>query len=184
VSEVNGLALGAVAAGSVFLYAALKGKTVVGSVQALIKGQAPSTSASSNPVPIASDIANAAAAASGSVTLGGAGTPVITGGGSKAQNIALAQQMAAARGWTGQQWNDLFALWDRESARTWSPTVTNPTSGAYGIPQSLPADKMASAGADWQTNPATQIKWGLDYIAGRYGTPSAAWAHELSNNWY
>ncbi len=63
--------------------------------------------------------------------------------------------------------------------------MTNPVSGAYGIPQALPADKMAGAGADWQTSAATQIRWGLGYIAGRYGTPCSAWAFERSHvpNW-
>ena len=66
----------------------------------------------------------------------------------------------------------------------WQVTATNPGSGAYGIPQSLPASQMASAGPDWRTNPATQIKWGLTYIHDRYGSPSGAWAHEQSHNWY
>jgi hypothetical protein len=60
----------------------------------------------------------------------------------------------------------------------------NKSSGAYGIPQALPGSKMASAGADWQTNPATQITWGLGYISARYGTPCAAYAHLQSSNWY
>ena len=63
-------------------------------------------------------------------------------------------------------------------------TAENPSSGAYGIPQALPGSQMASAGADWQTSAATQIKWGLTYIQGRYGSPCGAWAHEQSNGWY
>jgi hypothetical protein len=65
-----------------------------------------------------------------------------------------------------------------------SPPSHNASSGAYGIVQSLPASKMATAGADWQTNYQTQIKWGLDYIKQRYGSPSAALAFHLANNWY
>jgi resuscitation-promoting factor RpfB len=101
-------------------------------------------------------------------------------------NEALANSMAAAAPyhWTGPETTCLDKLWARESAGTWSPTVTNPTSGAYGIPQSLPASKMAAAGADWQTNPATQIRWGLGYIAATYGTPCGAWSHEEAANWY
>jgi hypothetical protein len=76
----------------------------------------------------------------------------------------------------------LNSLWERESG--WSVSSTNATSGAYGIPQALPAGKMASAGADWQTNPATQIRWGLGYIADRYGSPCSAWSHSQSFNWY
>ena len=59
-----------------------------------------------------------------------------------------------------------------------------PASGAYGIPQALPGSKMASAGADWQTNPATQIKWGLGYIKAIYGNPCSAWAFEEANGYY
>jgi Transglycosylase SLT domain len=88
---------------------------------------------------------------------------------------ATAQQMAAAVGWTGSQWSCLDALWQHESR--YITTATNPSSGAYGIPQALPASKMATAGADWRTNPATQIAWGLSYIQGRYGTPCAAWSY-------
>lgn len=76
----------------------------------------------------------------------------------------------------------LDSLWERESG--WNHTARNPSSGAYGIPQALPADKMASHGSDWQTNPATQIRWGLDYIDNRYGTPCGAWSFWQANNWY
>jgi hypothetical protein len=79
------------------------------------------------------------------------------------------------------EWTCLLDLWNQESS--WLYDAENP-SGAYGIPQSLPGDKMASAGADWQTNPATQIKWGLGYITGTYGTPCNAWDHEVADGWY
>jgi resuscitation-promoting factor RpfB len=96
--------------------------------------------------------------------------------------VALGEQLAAARGWTGAQWDCLAWLWTRESG--WNTYALNTQSGAYGIPQSLPASKMAAAGADWQTDPATQIRWGLAYIAATYGTPCAAWAHEEASSWY
>ena len=100
-------------------------------------------------------------------------------------NEQLANEMAArGYGWRGHQRSCLDWLWTRESAGTWSPAVTNPESGAYGIPQSLPADKMASAGPDWQTSAVTQIRWGLGYIDGRYGSPCTAWSHELAVSWY
>ncbi|GAA1175750.1 hypothetical protein GCM10009584_16470 [Ornithinimicrobium humiphilum] len=95
---------------------------------------------------------------------------------------SIARSMLASYGWGDDQFGCLDALWQRESG--WSHTATNPSSGAYGIPQSLPASKMASAGADWQTNPATQIRWGLGYISGRYGSPCNAWAHSQSVGWY
>ena len=88
----------------------------------------------------------------------------------------------AAHGWGPDQFACLDALWSRESG--WSTTAGNRSSGAYGIPQALPASKMASAGADWLTNPATQISWGLGYITARYATPCAAWAHSQATNWY
>ncbi|WIB25220.1 lytic transglycosylase domain-containing protein [Curtobacterium sp. MCSS17_015] len=94
---------------------------------------------------------------------------------------AIAQQMVTARGWGNDQYSCLVSLWNKESG--WRVNAYNP-SGAYGIPQSLPGSKMASAGADWQTNPATQITWGLNYITGVYGTPCGAWAHSVSYNWY
>ncbi len=100
----------------------------------------------------------------------------------KGTNRALGQQMAAARGWTGDQWACLDNLWARESG--WSHTAENRSSGAYGIPQALPGSKMAVYGDDWRTNPATQIEWGLAYVGGRYGTPCGAWSHFLTKNWY
>ncbi|MFE0630138.1 transglycosylase SLT domain-containing protein [Streptomyces sp. NPDC058864] len=67
---------------------------------------------------------------------------------------------------------------------TWNPYAVNPSSGAYGLVQALPGSKMASAGADWRTNPATQIRWGLDYMNGRYGSPCGAWSFWQANHWY
>ena len=84
--------------------------------------------------------------------------------------------------WGKSQFECLSSLWTRESG--WRHKAKNSSSGAYGIPQSLPADKMASAGKDWKTNPATQIKWGAKYIKSRYGTPCDAYAHSKSHNWY
>jgi hypothetical protein len=94
----------------------------------------------------------------------------------------IAEQMLSQFGWSSSQFSCLQPLWEHESG--WSVTAENPTSGAYGIPQSLPASQMSSAGADWQTNAATQIRWGLTYIQGRYGSPCGAWSHEESGNWY
>jgi resuscitation-promoting factor RpfB len=95
---------------------------------------------------------------------------------------AIGRDLAAARGWGAEQFRCLDALWTRES--NWNVYADNPSSSAYGIPQALPGSKMASAGADWATNPATQITWGLGYISGRYGTPCGAWGHSQSVGWY
>lgn len=94
---------------------------------------------------------------------------------------AIGAQMVAAHGWGTDQFNCLVSLWNKESG--WNVYASNP-SGAYGIPQALPGSKMSSAGADWQTSAATQITWGLGYIAGHYGTPCGAWAHSEADNWY
>jgi hypothetical protein len=79
------------------------------------------------------------------------------------------------------QYTCLDDIWSRESG--WRYNAEN-ASGAYGIPQALPGSKMATAGADWQTNPATQIKWGLGYIQGRYATPCDAWSYWQAHGWY
>jgi hypothetical protein len=94
----------------------------------------------------------------------------------------VAEQMLSQFGWSSSQFACLEPLWAQESG--WSVTAENPSSGAYGIPQALPGSKMASAGSDWQTNAATQIRWGLTYIQGLYGTPCGAWAHEQADGWY
>ncbi len=94
----------------------------------------------------------------------------------------IGKQLAAARGWGDDQFACLLQLWNEESG--WRVNAQNVHSGAYGIPQALPGSKMATVGADWQTNPATQITWGLNYIAGRYGTPCAAYSHKSSSGWY
>lgn len=100
--------------------------------------------------------------------------------GAEPRSIARAQ--VAARGWGADQFSCLDRLWTKES--NWNPSAQNRSSGAYGIPQALPGSKMGTVAADWRTNPATQITWGLNYIEGRYGTPCGAWAHSQAVNWY
>lgn len=95
---------------------------------------------------------------------------------------AAARAMLADFGFADSEFSCLSSLWTRES--NWTFTATNSSSGAYGIPQSLPASKMASAGADYRTNPATQIRWGLGYIKGTYGSPCGAWSHSQATGWY
>ncbi len=95
---------------------------------------------------------------------------------------AIAYAMLQSMGQGDDQYSCLVALWNRESR--WNVYAHNASSGAYGIPQALPGEKMASAGADWATNPVTQITWGLGYINGRYGSPCASWAHSEESGWY
>jgi murein DD-endopeptidase MepM/ murein hydrolase activator NlpD len=90
---------------------------------------------------------------------------------------AMARQMVP-----GDQFTCFSNIVDHESS--WNYQAQNPSSGAYGLVQALPGSKMASAGADWQTNPATQIKWGLNYMNERYGSPCGAWSFWQANHWY
>jgi hypothetical protein len=94
----------------------------------------------------------------------------------------IAMGMLGSYGWSSSQFSCLDPLWNQESG--WNVYASNPSSGAYGIPQALPGSRMASAGADWQTDAATQIRWGLGYIQGTYGSPCGAWAHEQADGWY
>jgi resuscitation-promoting factor RpfB len=170
---VDGMALGMTIAGGVLLWSGIQNVTIQDVLSQLARGTVPakgpaesftgsnSDSPASTPAPADTSAHSASAAA----------------------NQAIARVLAAPYGWsTGQQWADLVSLWNRESG--WSVTATNQSSGAYGIPQALPADKMASAGSDWQTSATTQIRWGLGYIKDTYGSPSAAWSHEESAGWY
>lgn len=100
-------------------------------------------------------------------------------------NREIGQQMASEKGWTGDQWLCLEKLWTNES--NWRHTAANyQGSGAYGIPQALPASKMASHGEDYLSNPRTQIAWGLDYISARYSNPCGALSfwNSKSPHWY
>jgi resuscitation-promoting factor RpfB len=118
---------------------------------------------------------------------GGAQTSVIG-----SSNVALGQRLAGRYGWgAGPQWACLDELWTRESG--WSQYADTRKTGldprgaavyAHGIPQARPAAKMAAAGPDYMTDPATQIRWGLGYIASAYGTPCGAWSHETRDGWY
>ena len=94
----------------------------------------------------------------------------------------IAQALLSTYGWSQDQFGCLDSLWERESH--WNPFAENSSSGAYGIPQSLPGSKMATVASDWRTNPVTQIKWGLGYIEDRYGSPCGAWGHSQGHGWY
>nr|WP_237280549.1 hypothetical protein [Subtercola vilae] len=119
--------------------------------------------------------ADAAAAAAAAEALAEANTP--SGAKATAENLASSEY-----GWGSDQFSCLVSLWQKESG--WSYTASNGSSGAAGIPQALPGSKMASIASDWQTNAATQVAWGLKYIASSYGSPCSAWSHSQSVNWY
>jgi hypothetical protein len=122
-------------------------------------------------------------AAAGGGTGGTGGTVYVTStppNPNTAQSIAY--NMMASFGFDPKTYfGCLLNIWNRESG--WRYDAEN-ASGAYGIPQALPGRKMASAGADWQTNPATQITWGLNYIKAIYGNPCRAWGFEEANGYY
>lgn len=138
----------------------------------------------------AREAAAAAAAASSSGSSSNSGGGGDSGGGDTGGGVnvdpgsaqAYARGQLGNYGWSDGQFGCLLNLWNQESS--WRADATNPDSGAYGIPQALPASKLAAAGADWRTNGNTQIDWGLSYIQDRYGSPCDAWAHEVAHNWY
>ncbi|MFF5154993.1 transglycosylase SLT domain-containing protein [Streptomyces sp. NPDC000348] len=124
----------------------------------------------------AKERAEAKAAASRSATRDASSFPVQSSY-TVAEVQAMARQLVPA-----DQFQCFSNIVDHESS--WNYQADNPTSDAYGLVQALPGSKMSSAGADWATNPATQIKWGLGYMNDRYGSPCGAWNFWQANNWY
>ncbi|MCZ9882514.1 aggregation-promoting factor C-terminal-like domain-containing protein [Arthrobacter sp. B2a2-09] len=128
-------------------------------------------------------ISSGGGGSSGGGSFGGGGGG---GGGNVVDDPSGARQYASSRlgayGWGQDQMQCLSLLWTQESS--WMTDATNPSSGAYGVAQALPADKYYSAGSDWLSNYRTQIDWGLGYIRDRYGSPCNAWQHEMGFNWY
>ena len=170
-SSIDGVGLTLLAVGGAFIYAGVKSYSIVAVIQNAITGKpfgtgiVPTSSVTNEP----------------STPVVGGPAPNLSG------NQGLGQTLAAKYGWNaGAEWTALVQLWNQESS--WNNHADNPSSHAYGIPQALPYTKMPKAAwpesAGGQSDPTAQIKWGLDYIKGRYGTASAAWAHETSNGWY
>ena len=109
-------------------------------------------------------------------------SPIELDGGTKGNYEAYAITQFGQYGWGDLEIYPLIKLWNRESG--WNPNSHNKSSGAHGIPQALPASKMAAFGSDYYTNGNTQIRWGLNYIYNRYGSPTNAWGHFCSSGWY
>ncbi|MFF2204520.1 transglycosylase SLT domain-containing protein [Streptomyces sp. NPDC058145] len=118
----------------------------------------------------------ALAAATAGMAMSAAPAQAATDSASSARTIAHKMIPDAA------QYDAFSKIVEHESG--WNPSATNGSSGAYGLVQALPGSKMASAGSDWKSNPATQIKWGLDYMNSRYGSPVKAWSFWQANGWY
>lgn len=137
----------------------------------------------SEQIPAAAMRASAAAAATTALAKQVAGAaPKSAAAAITGTPFQIAHTVATQAGLDEQQWVCLDQLWQQESK--FQTNARNRRSGAFGIPQALPASRMASAGADWRTNPATQVKWGLSYIRVRYGTACNAWAHWKRARWY
>lgn len=195
-SGVNGKTIAVVTGGGVLMYAGIKGLKISTVTRSLLQGNDPTKLAADNQVIDYGNVGDTTtskqkAQAYVRKVLGeGKGrAPIVAGapGTSAAQNQNLARILAAPYGWTGgKEWSDLIALWNQESG--WSTTASNPSSGAYGIPQALPYNKMPKAAwpesAGGHSSATAQITWGLRYIKERYGSPSNAWAHEQSVGWY
>ena len=160
-------------AGGVLLWSGIKGKSVTSVFRQLIGGDTPQSAANANTITQSPD-----------TTTGGTATAAGNTGAANSTakaNQALARMLAISMGhpdWTvGQQWQDWLSLWNQESG--WQDEA-NPTSTARGIAQNI-----NGYGPNYiQGNMISQITWGINYIFGRYGSPSAAWAHEEQNNWY
>lgn len=163
-------------AGLAFTVASVRGKSIADTTRAFVTGNDPNKVPNQNAITVGGQaLGDGTFNDTGSIT----GTP--------ATNRATAKLLAAPYGWsTGAQWTALDALWSQESS--WSNTATNPSSGAFGIAQALPATKYPKAGqpasAGGSASATVQIAWGLSYIRSRYGDPVTAEAHEVSNGWY
>jgi hypothetical protein len=176
----SGSAIAYAVAGGLIAYSGVKGATLSDTAKAVLSGNL--TVSNTEPVQFGSSSGAGSGTGSGGGNAGAATD-------SAAQNQATAKKIASSMGlssWTtGQEWTDWVKLWNQESG--WNAKADNPGSGAYGIPQALPATKMpkdAQPPPAGTSNPGAQITWGIQYIQGRYGSPSMAWAHEVENNWY
>lgn len=174
--RIDGIALGAIVAGAALTYAGIRGKSVPSLIQGFIQGKSPAAAGKSNPIAGTSGSSGPGTAQQQAAAAAAAGAPSSDLTGSNAANKALGALLASAYGWGPgtQDWSYLESGWQEESG--WSTTAAydkaDPYNNAYGIPQANPGTKMATAGANWKTSAATQIKWGLQYIKNTYGRPS------------
>lgn len=182
--RINGFTVAYTAVGGLVLWSGIAGTSVSAAVKGALAGQSPSQLPQTEPITTDAAAASgtAAATAAGGATAAAGDTGASTA--SAAANQAIAKVLAAPYGWsTGTEWTDLVSLWNQESG--WNNTADNPSSGAYGIVQALPPTKLpAAAQASGGSSASAQISWGLAYIKATYGSPSAAWAHEVSEGYY
>jgi hypothetical protein len=175
--NLNGFTIGYTVVGVILLYSGIQGSSISSTFQSLISGSA--TVTDSETINTSSvEQSEAASAAASPAPAGNTGAATA----SAAANQAIAKVLAAPYGWsTGTQWTDLVSLWNQESG--WNNTAQNPSSTAYGIAQFLDTT-WATVGATKTSNATAQISAGLKYIKQRYGSPSAAWANEVSEGYY
>jgi hypothetical protein len=186
VKGVSGTAIFATVVGGLLFYSGLTGKNFSSALQSVIAGKSPSTATSANPITGQPSLTAYYEAESGNIPQ----APSTISG-----NVALGKTLAAAFGWTGQQFDALYDLWERESG--WDAKISNPSSGAQGIAQSLhgtPGQEYSESDPEGlssselqaanQGSAYYQILWGLNYIKNTYGTPANAWAHEQAEGWY
>lgn len=176
---VKGGYLALAGGGALLIWSGLAGKSWSQVLRGVMQGRKPETATT------AYTIQGTPASAFAPTTPGGTSNAGASGpvGGTVAKNQAIARVLTVPYGWSsGVQWTDLVNLWNRESS--WDNKARNNSSGAYGIPQSLPADKMGALANPPVSSASAQIAWGLRYIKGTYGSPSGAWAHEESAGWY
>jgi resuscitation-promoting factor RpfB len=164
---ISGVAVAYAAVGGLIAYSGIKGATLENTFQQVLKGNLNLAD---------TETIAGTGTSSGATGDTGAASP------SASANQALAKSLATSMGYsswtTGQEWADWVSLWNQESG--WSITAANPKSNARGIAQNI-----NGYGSDYEEDNATsQITWGIDYIAQRYGSPSIAWAHEVENNYY
>jgi soluble lytic murein transglycosylase-like protein len=180
----KGIAYAALGVGSIFLYGGFSGKSVLAVIQSLMKGEQPNTTPKDAALVINTSATSADTTAAG-YALSAAASASATSATysiSAVANAAIGQTIAATYGWgSGEEWDDLYDLWQRES--NWNNTAQNPDSTAYGIAQFLD-DTWSTVSCTKTSNPVTQIECGLAYIKQRYGDPIAAWTHEQQFGWY
>jgi len=171
---LSGLALAEIAAGVILAWSGIENASIASTLRSLTAGQKPAADTGTETL-----TAETASTAPGGTTAAAGNTGASTA--SAAANQAIARLLAAPYGWSaGTQWADLVSLWNQESG--WNSQAQNPTSTAYGIAQFL--DTTWAPYGPKTSDPMLQITYGLRYIKDRYGSPVAAWAHEVANNWY
>lgn len=176
--SIDAVGVGAVGIGMMLVYGGIKGYSFSAVLSNLVTGKPITTG-----VTVTDPLSTPGTASTTPDVTDSNGVGAVPPGGNQGLALQLASSMY---GWEGADWTALQKLWNRES--NFSNTAKNPSSGAYGIPQALPYTKMPKAAwpssAGGKSDATTQIKWGLQYIKGRYGNPQIAWAHETANSWY